>query len=168
MQVVWKPQAMRRNLLSYTVLFLGLGLYLYSVYYRLKFGGNSTTYDVILLLSLFVVLVGALLIGISKAKEQPGKKQEFLKAYGFIIAGFVALLVMALTVTDVISGRVALPILLGIFALVAIGAIVVSLRKIRDGQQGKQQSMSTFYYYLGLIGLVIAVLIVSVGLYSYS
>ncbi len=154
---------MRRNLLSYTVLSLGMGLYFYSVYYRLRFGGNSTTYFAILLVSLFVVLVGAWLVVMSKAKGQPGKKQEFKKAYGFIVAGFVALLVMALTVTSVISGRVALPILLGIFVLVVIGVIVVSLRKIRDGQQGKQQSMPTFYYYLGLIGIIIAVLTVIVS-----
>ncbi len=161
----------RRKPLAYLALFTGFGLYLYSAYYRLRFGFTQE-YARILILSLFVVMVGLLLFVVFKLKSetQSGKPRDIKAIYFFLIAGFSALLILSLHVESIIPDTVALSLLLGLFVLVAPFVLVFVMSRLRDAQRiGRKEdgAMSPAYYYLGLIAIVIFVLIVIIQLVRY-
>jgi len=149
----------RTKLVSYIALFVGLSLYLFSAYYRFRFGVTQE-YTRILILSLFVMIVSAVPIVVLKLKSEPQsvKPWDIKALYFLLIAVFSVLLILGLQTEGIIREAAALSLLLGLSVLMVPVVLIVVTRKLRNVQRigpKEDAAITPVNYYLGLAGIIV-------------
>ncbi len=155
--------------LGYITLSVGVCAYLYSVYHRVMLGFTQG-FKVMVVFSLFVVMLGVLLLVIVRVRERRATMRagDIRLGYLFVAAGFSTILFLGLVIASVVPETVALAVSSGMFVLVAPFVLVMSVRKIieqRRNNAGMTERMHPGYYYLGLIAIVVSIVIFGVNMF---